>query len=93
MAREHSRALGCVIGDSRVLWLPSAVEGEGLCAVLGPGDSRSEDPCRPEADGEDGGLSEEGASSGVWREVLGGMSSTTHPESQDSLARDLPSSR
>lgn len=76
-----------------MLWVPFALEGEGLCGLLVRGDSRSEGPCRPEADPEEGELSEGGASSAEWPELSGGMSSTTQPESEESLARDLPPSR
>lgn len=56
-----------------MLWLPFAVEREGLCRVLLPGDVRSEDWLGPEADSEDGELSEDGALSGMWPEVLCGI--------------------
>lgn len=56
-----------------MLWVPFGVEGDGDCGLLLTGDLRSEDWDRPGADSEDGELSEEGAFSCVWPELLGRM--------------------
>lgn len=73
IAREDRSAIGSVNGDSCVLCFPLGVEGEGHCGVLLTGDLSREDRYRPEADPEDGRLSEEGAFSCTRREVLGRM--------------------
>lgn len=56
-----------------MLWVPFGVEGDGDCGLLLTGDFSSEDWYRPDADPEDGEISEEGALSCVCPEVLGRM--------------------
>ena len=59
-----------------MLWVAFGVEVKGDCGILPRGDLCSEDWDRPEADPEDGELSEEGTLSCMWSEVLFGCDLT-----------------
>ena len=62
-----------VLSKLSLTWVPFGDEGDGDCGLLLTGDFSSEDWYKPDADPEDGELSEEGTLSCVWPEVLGRM--------------------